>query len=263
MRWTMTKKRKISFYCLFLLLSALFIFSGFMVYRGLSGRQKEKEDFEKLARLAHTKLPEGNSTDEPKTAGEGEEPEPAHRHNLMSLFEQNSDCVGWLCIPGAGIDYPIMHTPKDMQKYLHKNFYGKYSQSGVPFLDGRCSISSDNLIIYGHNMRNGTMFGSLRKYTDKAYLKEHPVIEFETKAGCARYKVFAVVTVNKQDAWYSFINASNQEKYEEQIEAIRNRALHCMELIPEYNQQLLTLSTCYGSGGDKRLLVVAVRVQKY
>lgn len=262
MRWTMTKKHKISFYCLFLLLSALFIFSGFMVYRGLSDRQKEKEDFEKLAKLAHTKLPEGNPADEPKTAGEGEEPEPAHRHNLMSLFEQNSDCVGWLCIPGAGIDYPIMHTPKDMQKYLHKDFYGKYSQSGVPFLDGRCNISSDNLIIYGHNMRNGTMFGSLRKYTDKAYLKEHPVIEFETEAGCAEYAVFAIVTVKKWDDWYSFINTVDQSDFEKKMEYIMGKTLHDAKAVPEYGQQLLTLSTCYGSGGDGRLLVIAFKIKK-
>ena len=118
-----------------------------------------------------------------------------------------------------------MHTPENPQKYLRRNFYGEYSVSGVLFLDGRCSMDSDNLIIYGHNMRNDTMFGSLQKYMEEAYRQAHSVIEFETEAGCAEYAVFAVVTVKKYDDWYGFINAADRTEFEKQIEAIQGKAL--------------------------------------
>lgn len=259
MRWTMTKKQKISFCCLFLLLSALLAASGFMVYKELSRRQKEKEDFAELARLVQAEPPETPLPDEPGMPAEEEEMEPAHRRNLSPLFAQNGECIGWLSIPGTGVDYPVMHTPGDPQKYLRKDFYGEYSYSGVPFLDSRCSLKSGNLMIYGHNMKNGTMFGSLRNYTDEEYLKGHPVIEFETQSGCTEYAVFAVATVKKWDDWYSFIEASDQPDFEKKMEFIRRRVLYITDIIPKYGQQLLTLSTCYGSGGDGRLLVIAVK----
>lgn len=261
MRWTMTKKQKISFRCLFLLLSVLLAVSGIMVYKELSGRQKEKEDFAELARLVQTEPPETSMPDEPGMPAEEEEMEPAHRRNLAPLFAQNGECIGWLSIPGTRVDYPVMHTPGVPQKYLRKDFYGEYSYSGVPFLDSRCSLKSGNLIIYGHNMKNGTMFGSLRNYTDEEYLKGHPVIEFETQSGCVEYAIFAVVPVNKQDEWYRFIDAADEAGYEKQIQQIRGRSLHDTDILPEYGQQLLTLSTCYHSSDGGRLLVIAVKIQ--
>lgn len=256
----MTKMRKISLATVSVLLSALLLLSGFMIYRELSDRQKEKEDFRELAELVQTippEQPQSDVTDSPTD----DEPEPAHRRDLAPLFAQNSDCIGWLCIPGTDVDYPVMHTPENPQKYLRRNFYGEYGQSGTPFLDDRCSVDSDNLIIYGHNMRNNTMFGSLPKYMEKAYRQAHPVIEWETEAGCEEYTVFAVATVKKQDDWYGFIHAADHEEFEKQLKTIQSKAIYCSETMPEYGTQLLTLSTCYGSGKDGRLLIIAVKTQ--
>ena len=134
---------------------------------------------------------------------------------------------------------------------------GEYSQSGVPFLDARCSLQSDNLILFGHNMKNGTMFGSLEQYTDRDYLTAHPAIEFETASGCMRYEVFAVAVVNKYDDWYSFLDAADEAVCQEQVSRIREKSLLKTEAMPVYGGQLLTLSTCHGSGSDDRLLVIA------
>lgn len=177
-------------------------------------------------------------------------------------IEMNSDCVGWLFIPDTAVNYPVMHTPASPQKYLHLSFDGQSSASGVPFLDGRCSMDSDNLIIYGHNMKNGTMFGTLKRYTDKSYLAEHPIIELETESGCVQYAVFAVVSVKTADEWYSFITAYTQEDYDRQIDYLREKAMLKTDVMPVFGQQLLTLSTCYGSNKDGRLLVVAVSMKK-
>lgn len=253
----MTKNRKISLAAVSVLLSALLLLSGFMIYRELSDRQKEKEDFAELAELVQI---ESQLLDEtlPPT---DDEPEPTCRRDLAPLFAQNNDCIGWICIPDTEVDYPVMHTPKNPQKYLRRNFYGGYSVSGVLFLDGRCGMDSDNLIIYGHNMRNDTMFGSLPQYIQENYRQAHPVIEFETETGCTEYVVFAVVAVKKYDDWYGFIKAAGREEYEKQLEAIRSKALYCADIIPEYGCQLLTLSTCYDSANDGRLLIIAVKTQ--
>jgi len=241
------------------LLSALLILSGFMIYKELSDWQKEKEDFAELAELVQITTPEQPEPDATESLTD-DEPEPAHKRDLVPLFAENSECIGWLCIPDTVVNYPVMHTPENPQKYLRRNFYGEYSQSGTYFLDGRCSMESDNLIIYGHNMRNDTMFGSLPKYMEEAYRQAHSVIEFETETGCAEYTVFAVVTVKKQDDWYGFINAADCEEFKKQLEQIRSKALYCSDDMPEYGAQLLTLSTCYNSANDGRLLVIAMKL---
>lgn len=170
----MTKMRKISLAAVSVLLSALLVLSGFMIYKELSDRQKEKEDFAELAELVQITPPEPQLPDETPSPTDNE-PEPAHKRDLAPLFAQNSDCVGWLCIPDTVVDYPVMHTPENPQKYLRRNFYGEYSQSGTPFLDSRCGMDSDNLIIYGHNMRNDTMFGSLQNIWRKPIGRRIPL----------------------------------------------------------------------------------------
>lgn len=256
------RKRKISLTVLSFLLSAVLLLSGVMIWRELSDRQKDINNFDHLAELV---TPEDSSpelsADSSGEASQEDENDAAddspHARNLASLFAQNSECVGWVCIPDTEVDYPVMHTPENPQKYLRLNFYGEYSVSGVPFLDGRCSTTSDNLIIYGHNMKNGTMFGTLKQYTEQDYLLEHPSIEFETESGCVQYEVFAVAVVGKTDNWYNVIEAGNEAAYEEQIAYIRRKALLTTETVPAYGRQLLTLSTCYGSGSDNRLIVIA------
>ena len=90
--------------------------------------------------------------------------------NLTPLFEANGDCIGWICIPNTAVNYPVMFTPEEPQKYLRKNFEGEYSVSGIPFLDGASTPECDNLIVYGHNMKNGTMFSDVTQYRDNSNL---------------------------------------------------------------------------------------------
>ena len=193
------KLRKISLAVLSVLLSAIAALSGFMVYTQLSDRQKEKEEFDTLAEMVEV-TPEKPNDETAVPTDETSEPV----RDLSGLFSQNGDCIGWLCIPDTQLSYPVMHTPDNPQKYLRRSFYGEYSLSGVPFLDWRCDLQSDHLIVYGHNMKNGTMFSSLRNYTDPAFCAEHPVIEFQTADGVEQYTVFAVAAVQKTDTWYSF-----------------------------------------------------------
>lgn len=228
----MRNKSVLIFFCL--LLSAAAVLAGVNIYSELKERQKEKEDFAAVAEIAElpmTEAPAESVTDaETEPSAEPTE-QPAAERNIQALIAENADCIGWLSIDGTNISYPVMHTPSDPQKYLHRNFYGKYSQSGVPFLDGRCDIQSTNLIIYGHNMKNGTMFADLKKYVDKDFLSAHRTVKFETADGVQTFTVTEVLKTNTSDAWYDRIAAEDSRQ--------------------------LILSTCYGSGKDGRLLIIA------
>lgn len=233
MRRMMTKNQKISMAAVSVLLSALLAVSGVMIFRELHTQQKEKEDFKELAEMVE--LPETKTeTNEETDPGEASDPEETLR-DLSGLFEENSECIGWLCIPDTEVNYPVMHTPRNPQKYLRMNFYGEYSQSGVPFLDYRCIPDSGDLLIYGHNMKNGTMFSDLKKYLDAEFLESHQTIELQTAGGLSRYTVIEIKVTDISDEWYENIGGN----------LFADRCL-------------LVLSTCYG-GGNGRLLVIAVK----
>ena len=210
------------FFCL--LLSAAAVLAGVNIYSELKEQQKEKDDFAAVSQIAEPTVTTAQTESEPTEQSAAE-------RNIQALIAENADCIGWLSIDGTNISYPVMHTPSDPQKYLRRNFYGKYSQSGVPFLDGRCNLQSTNFIIYGHNMRNGTMFSNLKKYVDRDFLNAHRTVNFETADGVQTFTVTEVLKTNTSDAWYDRITAEDGKQ--------------------------LILSTCYGSGKDGRLLIIA------
>lgn len=210
------------FFCL--LLSAAAVLAGVNIYSELKERQKEKEDFAAVSQITEPTVATAQTESEPAEQSAAE-------RNIQALITENADCIGWLSIDGTNISYPVMHTPSDPQKYLRRSFYGQYSQSGVPFLDGRCDLQSTNLIIYGHNMKNGTMFSNLKKYVERDFLNAHRTVKFETADGIRYFTVTKVLRTDITDAWYNRIAAED-----------------CKQLI---------LSTCYGSGKDGRLLIIA------
>jgi sortase B len=180
-------------------------------------------------------------------------------HSISELISMNSECFGWISIAGTNINYPVMHTPSNPQKYLNKNFYGEYSYSGTPFLDSRCFADSTNLIIYGHHMNNGTMFADLCNYTDYSYFTEHPIVVLETKDGVFAYSVFSVMKIKSDDDWYKFTTVGMEKSYKTRIEYAKEKSIYNTEITPVCGQQILTLSTCYGYNQDDRILVLAVQ----
>lgn len=196
-------KPALIFFCL--LLSAAAVLSGVKIHSELKERQKEKKDFASVAEIAKlpmTEAPAESVTDtETETSAEPTE-QSATEHNIPALIAENADCIGWLSIDGTSISYPVMYTPSEPQKYLRRSFYGKYSQSGVPFLDGQCSTNGGNLIIYGHNMKNGTMFSDLKKYLNTDFLNSHRTVRLETADGVFLFAVTEVRRANTADPWY-------------------------------------------------------------
>lgn len=246
-------------------------YAGTKLYQELSDRKRSKDTFSELAQLIQPAQTETApiSTTEPEEqtqplAGQTEsteqETQPAkpHKRDILALMEKNADCIGWVCIEDTAVDYPVMYTPDEPQRYLYADFYGDYSTPGTPFMDGKCGYTSDNLTIYGHNMKNGTMFSALRYYVNQEHRDEHPIIEFETEDGCGSYTIFAVARINNVNRWYSFHTAADEADFDQMVAYLKSIALYDTGITPTYGQQLLTLSTCYGSSKDGRLIVVGV-----
>lgn len=256
-------------YILFILFTVLLLVSTAGFGWTLWESRKENADFEKLAALADA----GASAaveEEPGQKANQEEPEgePARTHNYQDLYRMNPDFVGWLCIEGTKVDYPVMHTPEDSQYYIYRDFYGKKTASGTPFMGGECTTESDSIILYGHNMKNGTMFGTLDEYRDKSYWKEHPVIRFDTLEEDREYEIFSVFTTrllyeNEEGfRYYGYVGDLTEGKFAEFVEQAKAASHYDTGITPEYGDQLLMLSTCSYHTENGRLVVAARRVRE-
>lgn len=233
----------------------ILIFAGslFMIIRQLIIGNREKSEFENIAELVVTPVVGENDTQTSETGEEYAE------RDISAVLSQNSECIGWIYIGNTVINYPVMHTPDNPEKYLHLSFYGKYSYSGTPFLDSTCNADSCmNSIIYAHNMKNGTMFHQLKRYRNSAYTAENPIIEYQTANGIKKYRIFAVCDVEGNDSWYNFTGSVDENTYKAKIEYIKSKALFETGITPVYPQNLITLSTCRDGTDSGRLLVIGV-----
>lgn len=206
--------------------------------------------------------PESSSA-EATTQTEPEITQPQILPWLAEKAGQNPDMVGWISIAGTKIDYPIMHTPDDPEKYLHKDFQGNFSVGGLPFLDAACTLDSDNLLIYGHNMHNGTMFRDLLSYDQKNFWQEHPVISVSTLYEEKTYEILAALydrVYLKSDTcfkFYQFIDAADQDSFDNAVSYFKEHALYDTGVTAHYGDRLVTLVTCAYHVDNGRFLVVA------
>lgn len=189
---------------------------------------------------------------------------PAYR----ALWEQNQDLVGWLRIDGTDIDYPVVQRPDDNDYYLRRGFDGLYAPGGTLFLDARCDPGPDgataNWLVYGHNMTDGSMFGTLARYADEAFWREHPAFTFDTLYESGTWQVAAVLRTElgaDELPYYAFFDAADRARWQTWMDAILPLALYDTGVQPRYGDQLLTLSTCGDTapGTAARLAVLAVR----
>lgn len=186
-----------------------------------------------------------------------------------NLYLENSDMVGWIQIEGTNIDYPVMQTPADPTYYLKHDFEKNYTDYGCPFMQVDCDAlaPSDNLIIYGHNMKDGSMFADLAKYRSKDFWQTHKTVCFDTELGSYAYEIFAVIhTTVQADAadafpFYRFVNAASPEDFADYVSACKARALYDTGISAEYGDKLLTLSTCDNITDNGRLLVIAKQTE--
>lgn len=194
-----------------------------------------------------------------------EETEPVILPELAEIYAENPDLAGWVTIEGTVLDYPVMYTPEDGEKYLYKNINGSFDANGLPFIEDGCSMDpeSDNIIIYGHNMKSGKMFASLMNYAQKDYWEEHPIIQFSTLYDAREYEIVAAfydrVYYKYEDCFkfYQFIDAEDEAHFEEAVSYFKENAEYDTGVTAEYGDNLLTLVTCAYHVKNGRFVVVA------
>ena len=184
-------------------------------------------------------------------------------------FLSNEDMIAWIQIPGTNIDYPVMWTPADEEYYLYRDFDGSDNKNGSLILDTDSCVEplTTNLIIHGHNMKSGAMFGRLTDYQQEAFCQEHSNIILYTE-GCQRnYEVIAVFrsqVFRKSDdvfKFYNFFQADTQEEFDDFYNNIKEMSLYDTGVTAEFGDHFITLSTCVYHVENGRFVVVAKEVE--
>ena len=205
--------------------------------------------------------------------------------DLSALYAQNNDLIGWIEVNGTRIDYPVMQTPDDPEFYLHRDFEGNYSASGTPFLDANSVVfprtSADgyainvtwNWLIYGHNMNFGTMFHDLQEYDSVEFWQEHPTFTFDVynpSTGVtdnAEYEIFAVsrskIQTSDSDAfaYYLYAGYTDEETFNEYIAGVKAESSYDTGIVPQFGDQLVTLSTCAYHVDEGRFYICGRRIK--
>lgn len=243
--------------------------------QNMTGHYIEEEAFseqpENDKAVAQAEDPDQSDQPEKETSDEQKEL-PDILPEYQEIYAENKDLVGWLEIDGTVINYPVLQSDSEenSQFYLTHSFAKKKDKNGSLFMDYRNDFvdRDTNIIIYGHNMKSGAMFGTLKKYLEKGYLEKHPKIRFDTIYERGTYEVIGAFLseVSYQDEYtfryYNFLNANNESEFEAfcvnvmQLDALKKGTLDA-----KYGDQLLTLSTCSSYTDEGRMFIIAKRIE--
>lgn len=237
----------------------LLLLAAFFGYRLLDYWQENRtaeRAFSDISRQFH----EGQNKASAEPVQEG--PIPA----MEALMAENSDLYAWVTVEGTHIDYPVMFTPESPEYYLRKNFEKKQSTAGTPFLDGRHTPETDdNLIVYGHNMKSGSMFADLLRFRNEDYFKEHSKIRFTTLYQEKRYQVIAafpseVHRDRNTFPWFNYLSFENEAEFQDFIRQLEEESLFDLPERPVYGDQFLTLATCSYHDSTGRFVIIGREV---
>ena len=182
------------------------------------------------------------------------------------IYKLNDHTVGWIRIDGTKLDYPVMQTPEEPNFYLYRDFEKNQSARGSVYAREECDINepSDNITLYGHNMRDGSMFAVLNDYTSRETWENNPLIFFDTLYEYHVYKIFAVfkteASIDKGFKYHNMIKASGKEDFDNFIATAKNLSFYDTGITPQYGDKVICLSTCEYTLENGRLVVAAVRI---
>lgn len=265
------KKKRKSAVLIFINILASFtaIFSLYMIASTLIIGKQEQNAFDELTAIVEQEKEKTDFSESEQQVPEQEKTEstePTVLPEYAELYEKNGDFFGWIKIDNTPINYPVMHTPEDPQYYLRRAFDKSSSQSGTVFMDGACFEGCGNYIIYGHHMKNETMFGTLPNYAEKDYWEEHRIINFDTVYEHGEYEViaafFGVVLAENEPGfrYYRYKDLTDPEIFEEYMDQLKTVAVYDTGITAEYGDELITLSTCSYHTTDGRFVVVAKKI---
>lgn len=252
----MKKNIYVSLIGIFLL---MMIISGIMICHYYKDSAEQKEMYENLAEIVE------ESEESLETENQEITDDTTPFSEYEELYRQNPDMVGWIMIDDTKINYPVMQSVDEPNFYLKHSFDRKYTDYGCPYVQENCDVlfPSDNLVIYGHHMNDGSMFATLDDYKSKSFWEEHKTITFDTLTQHKEYEIIAVfktvVYTNSPDSfkYYHFTDAETEAEFDEYVAKCKELSLYDTGVTAEYGDKLITLSTCEYSQTNGRIVVVA------
>ena len=256
----MKKKRAIKIVNIVLI--AVFVFAAFNIGKIYYDYGKADSTYENMQdeyitsnnKVAASEQADGDEQEQPKAT------ELPISIDFDSLLSRNKDVIGWLYCPDTVINYPVVQGENNDQ-YLRKDLDGKYLVSGTLFADYRNGVLDEdaNYIIYGHNMKNGTMFSMLTKYKTQSYYDQHPVMYYLTPDGNYKLELFAGLVIKRDDRIYN--PKLNEEEFSELLNDYRAKSTFKSNVELEYNDTIVTLSTCSYEFDNARYIVIGRLVE--
>lgn len=262
----MSKKRKIAIALLILIIIGAVSYLGIEAYK----LYKQKEKYEALAQFLIENTIDNNQQ-RVEIDNEIEQPQVVvtpRMEKIKELSKDNSDIVGWIEIPNTTINYPVLKG-KDNSFYLNHDYEKNFSTLGSIFLDKDVDIEkpSTNLLMYGHRNKSNMMFEHVYKYRNEAFYKEHPDIRLTTLNSDSEYTIIGAMYAKSYEfnedldgsafKFYNFIEANNEEEFENYINNIKSNSVYNIDETAKYGDELITLCTCEYSQKNGRFIVVA------
>lgn len=254
------RNRKLTIFVLGILATACMAYVGIYYYQF----EKNDMDYSNLAELKQ----DVDITEQSYTITVEEQKDmPPILAKYETLYKKNKKLIGWLKIDDTNIDYPVMQTVNN-EYYLDHNFNQEYDKNGSLFLDKDCNAAfpNTNMIIYGHHMKSGKMFGNLNYYSKESYYKEHPRIQFDTIYEEGIYDIMYVFRsriYNEDEVvfkYYQFMDVNSEDEFYSAMDEMARMSLYDTGVTADYGDKLITLSTCDSSETDGRFVVVAKKV---
>lgn len=256
------------FFALLIVLSFIYIINSILLKKEAIEESKLLDNINYDEIITNFSKKEINSNVE-KYSVETQPQETERMLKVKELKTQNSDIVGWLEIPDTSINYPVLQG-LDNEYYMTHNYKKQKSKNGSIFLskDYDWELPSSNLLIYGHNLNNGTMFQELLKYSNKSFFEEHPKIRFTTELDDSEYEIISVFksrvyykSEKNVFRYYFFVNAETEQEYNDFIYNAKKESLYDIDATAKFGDQLMTLSTCSYHVKDGRFAVVAKKIE--
>ena len=273
---------KVLYFAVLAILIAVFAFSAYQLIKYFSKSQKSQQTYQQLQDLrgdftrpapVPTVLPDSSEATQPTTATElvtVTDPVTGQKVQLLpelaEIYLLNTDLVGWITIPDTKVNYPVVQRPEDVDYYLYRDFHGRSDERGCVYAREVCDVAkpSDNITLYGHRMRDLTMFGDVGGYERKAFWEAHPYLYFDTLTERHTYQIVCafVTTANVGEgfSYHLFVDAAEPSDFENYVARCKAYQLYETGVSAQYGDKLITLSTCEYGQDNGRLVVVAKRI---
>ncbi len=275
--------KKVIVIVLLLVFTAMLGVSGYFIWDYYQEATEASSQFDDLAKMAEQSRENGssskdapsgvpsqneNNTQPDQNQGETDPSESNLGVDYSALYDQNNDMVGWIRIADTHIDYPVMQTKNNANFYLHRGFDKKYSSYGCPYVQENCDVErpSDNCIIYGHHMDNGTMFADLEKFRKVDFWEQHKTFTFDLIHEHREYEILAVFTtvaIKSSDTfeYFAMVNARDEQEFDKFVGTCKKLSMYDTGVNAKYGDKLVCLSTCEYPHKAGRLVVVGRWIQ--